>query len=156
MLDGVIRLMAITESRSIPPQQISGGKALLHARARLPLDELSTDAAEISKRFRSFLKIEDQRLKMAHRRGAAGCETAAARCSILDVVVERAFQAALLILKTTHGPMQHRGLAVVAVGGFGRGELAPYSDLDLLFLYGNHHAADARKFVEEMLRLLWD
>jgi [protein-PII] uridylyltransferase len=148
--------MSTTEPANVRPEQIPGGKPLLHLRSRLPLNELPIDAAEISKQFRSFLKIEDQRLRMAHRRGAAGCHTAAARSSVLDLVVERAFQAALRTLKTTHSSMQHRGLAVVAVGGFGRGELAPYSDLDLLFLYGNHHAAEARKFVEEMLRLLWD
>ena len=45
---------------------------------------------------------------------------------------------------------------MVALGGYGRGELAPYSDLDLLFLHSNHHALQARSLVEQILRLLWD
>jgi [protein-PII] uridylyltransferase len=45
---------------------------------------------------------------------------------------------------------------VVALGGYGRGELAPYSDLDILFLYPNHRALQTRRLVEQMLRLLWD
>jgi len=45
---------------------------------------------------------------------------------------------------------------VVALGGYGRGELAPYSDLDVLFLYPNHRALQTRHLVEQVLRLLWD
>ncbi len=49
----------------------------------------------------------------------------------------------------------HR-LCVVAVGGYGRGALAPGSDIDLLFLLpSGNHAAEA-KAVEAMLYILWD
>src|SRR4029079_9447624 len=34
--------------------------------------------------------------------------------------------------------------------------LAPYSDLDILFLYPNHRALQTRRLVEQILRLLWD
>ena len=47
-------------------------------------------------------------------------------------------------------------VALVAVGGDGRGELAPNSDIDLLFLTEKDTAKGADLVVEQMLYLLWD
>jgi [protein-PII] uridylyltransferase len=47
-------------------------------------------------------------------------------------------------------------IAVVAVGGYGRGELAPGSDLDLLFLLPYKQTPWGEQCVEFMLYLLWD
>jgi [protein-PII] uridylyltransferase len=47
-------------------------------------------------------------------------------------------------------------LAVVAVGGYGRGELAPFSDIDLLFLQPYKPTPRNEQLVEYMLYMLWD
>ncbi len=47
-------------------------------------------------------------------------------------------------------------IAVCAVGGFGRGELAPFSDVDLLFLHGSGDDAALRPILDAMLYPLWD
>ena len=47
-------------------------------------------------------------------------------------------------------------VALIAVGGYGRGELAPNSDIDLLFLTEKHSSKGADDVVEQMLYLLWD
>jgi len=47
-------------------------------------------------------------------------------------------------------------MAVVAVGGYGRGTLAPGSDIDLLFLSAGRVDQEVRKVVEYVLYLLWD
>ena len=49
-----------------------------------------------------------------------------------------------------------RGVALVAVGGYGRGELAPNSDIDLLFLTAQDNDSAADSVVESLLYLLWD
>ena len=47
-------------------------------------------------------------------------------------------------------------LALIAVGGFGRAELAPASDIDLLFLFEHDPDEVARGLVEGVLHMLWD
>ena len=49
-----------------------------------------------------------------------------------------------------------RSLAVAATGGYGRGVLAPFSDIDLLFLTGDDPAPQTLEIVEYMLYFLWD
>ena len=62
---------------------------------------------------------------------------------------------------TTHiyrspNPTEGERLAVVAVGGYGRGTLAPCSDIDLLFLYPHKLTAWAESVIEYLLYVLWD
>ena len=53
-------------------------------------------------------------------------------------------------------PTQAEKVGVVAVGGYGRGKLAPYSDIDLLFLLPYKKNASSEQFVEYVLYMLWD
>ncbi|HEX8842135.1 MAG TPA: DUF294 nucleotidyltransferase-like domain-containing protein, partial [Sphingomicrobium sp.] len=47
-------------------------------------------------------------------------------------------------------------VALVGLGGTGRGEMAPFSDLDLMFLTAKTPAADEERAAEAILHLLWD
>ncbi|MBY6015869.1 [protein-PII] uridylyltransferase [Qipengyuania gaetbuli] len=47
-------------------------------------------------------------------------------------------------------------LAIMAVGGYGRAEMAPHSDVDIAFLVGERRNAWCEQVVEAMLYLLWD
>ena len=47
-------------------------------------------------------------------------------------------------------------LAIVGLGGTGRGEMAPFSDLDLMFLTAKVPTPDQERAAEAMLHLLWD
>lgn len=47
-------------------------------------------------------------------------------------------------------------IALIAVGGYGRGELHPHSDLDLLILMKQDRASDYQKNIEQFIAFLWD
>ena len=68
--------------------------------------------------------------------------------------------AEILRTVTTHitpaDPNHPARFAVIAVGGYGRGEMAPYSDIDLLFLIPTKRAPWAESVVESMLYIFWD
>src|SRR5262245_34201690 len=84
--------------------------------------------------FRRFLKLETERLRMRHRFGLGGTEIAATRTYQVDQIVIRVCQlAASSVDLATQAELSR--CAAVALGGYGRRELAPFSDVDLLFLY---------------------
>ncbi len=68
-----------------------------------------------------------------------------------------------VILKNSHfhifGSMDYQ-FSLIAVGGYGRGELAPHSDLDILFLLPNKLTKNDNKKIEQVIQLilyiLWD
>lgn len=112
--------------------------------------------------YRNFLRLEEQRLRMAHKAGAGGVEFAAKRADLFTVVLRHIFQVALESAALAHGKETRTvRLALIAVGGFGRGHLAPFSDIDILFLYektkpGSAAARYVTDVVEQVLYLLWD
>ena len=132
-------------------------KVRTHAATRLALTSPETDPALVSLTLRRFLKVEDERLKMAHHFGAPGCETAAARSFVLDIAVVHAFRHAAQ-MSWSNGMVDgaQNGCALLAVGGYGRAELAPYSDIDLLFLYSGQRLSQMKPVLTNLLRLLWD
>ena len=132
-------------------------KVLGHAATRLAACERLSNAGEIARLFRAFLKVEERRLRIGLRLGASGSHTAAARSFVLDLVADAAFRAVTQWDEGVESPgAAVGGCAMVAVGGYGRAELAPYSDLDILFLHSGRRTAHARQLAEGVLRLLWD
>ena len=67
--------------------------------------------------------------------------------------MDQILEALLSAIMARHG---NAGLALVAVGGYGRGELAPLSDIDLLVLTARESDPAADVIVEQLLYLLWD
>lgn len=47
-------------------------------------------------------------------------------------------------------------MAILATGGYGRGELSPFSDIDLMFLLPPQSRPDNEKIIEYILYMLWD
>jgi len=75
---------------------------------------------------------------------------------VIDQLIRAMYETAAIRLHPTHNPTEAEKLSIVAVGGYGRGELAPRSDIDLLFLLPYKRTARHEVMVEEILYLLWD
>ena len=78
-----------------------------------------------------------------------------AQAWLTDRLVTAAFDAARAMIPAAGGE-DATPLAVLAVGGYGRGEMAPHSDVDLLFLTERAVAGATETVIETMLYLLWD
>ncbi len=85
--------------------------------------------------------------------GENGLAVARILSSVADDLVTALFDHAR---QTCGAEPAGRRFSLLAVGGYGRGELAPFSDLDLLFLRAGELSAAEAAAVEYMLYMLWD
>ena len=92
----------------------------------------------------------------AQNEGAGGYELCRARADFMDAFIARVFAHALEGERRKSGD-EGRAFpcAVVAIGGYGRGELSPGSDVDLLFLFSGHEA-QISDLIRSVLYLMWD
>ena len=82
--------------------------------------------------------------------------TIASYCYLTDCVVEAAYNAVLRHLHPAQSSTTGERLVLIAVGGYGRGEMAPFSDVDLLFTVPYKITGWAESVVESLLYVLWD
>ncbi|MCB1406756.1 MAG: [protein-PII] uridylyltransferase [Rhodobacteraceae bacterium] len=75
---------------------------------------------------------------------------------LTDIVVTCALNVAQRHLHVNHAPTEGQRMAVLAVGGYGRAEMAPQSDVDLLFLTPYKVTGWAESVIESTLYILWD
>lgn len=130
-------------------------KIAADAQARLALPPGRTVEQEKA-RFRSFLRLETHRLKLAHRAGAGGLEICRARAAVLDHLIRALWNATLNTL-SPQARAEFPPIALLALGGYGRGELNPHSDIDLMFLHEGQVAQQTRPLpvLERMMDGVW-
>jgi [protein-PII] uridylyltransferase len=112
---------------------------------------------EVLPLYKKFLKVEEHRLRLKHQAGGSGREICARRAELVDVLLRYVFGGAAA---TARGNGETKvPLALIALGGYGRGELNPFSDIDVMLL---HHqrateiSPDLEEMVNQVLYLLWD
>jgi len=113
--------------------------------------EKPRDALEV---YRQFRKIEEHRLRMRHNAGAGGRETARQRSDTVDILFREVFENTI---EETGAAKHHDDIVVMAFGGYGRREMNPFSDVDIMFVHAGRQAPEV---VEELIRrtltALWD
>ena len=75
---------------------------------------------------------------------------------LTDQIVGTIFSVATRWLHPNPNPTEGERISLIAVGGYGRGEMAPHSDVDLLFLTPWKITPWAESLIESMLYMLWD
>ena len=130
------------------------------AAARLVLEPGRQPSQEIA-RYKTFLKVETHRLKMLHRAGAGGIEICAARAHIMDLLLRHFWDTAKRSL-SEQAQKEFPKIAFIALGGYGRSELNPHSDIDFMFLHAGQVGGSGKphpylgRVVDGILYPLWD
>ena len=118
------------------------------------------NAAEQLARYKGFLKVETHRLKLQHRSGVDGRKICQARAAMLDALLRHLWESARGSL-SPQAQKEFPPLALVAIGGYGRGELNPHSDIDFMFLHDGQVAVGRplphlSRLIDRVLYPLWD
>jgi [protein-PII] uridylyltransferase len=93
---------------------------------------------------KTFLAEEESLIRSAHFDGAGGSEIVQRRTALIDRVLKALYQPL-----AASGPLP----VLLATGGYGRGELNPFSDIDIMFLCRDERE---REQAPRMLYALWD
>ena len=129
-----------------------------HAERRLIFD-ISQSSKDRLHQIKEFLRLEREMLLRYHQKGDSGIRLTRSRAVIMDVLIQNLFTWATRVAKESMGVI--KPMCILATGGYGRGELSPLSDIDLMFLYPKSSmgkSLDNLKEImtREILYPLWD
>jgi len=130
------------------------------ARERLAFTATAPMAARLTA-CKAFLRHVDEEILRRHRGGEGGLKIAQARATEIDTLIEHLFAFALEAWRLTQGGLPPTPVSVIGLGGYGRAELCPRSDIDVMFLYPGNVKPEAIKpfqafLTQELLYPLWD
>ena len=114
------------------------------SKARLPYFDL----------FKRLLKEEKEKIKAWHRYGAGGREVIQAHTGLVDEAIKQTVRSLSSLGKYSGAPVLDQ-FALVAVGGYGRGELNPCSDIDLLFFLRKKVSLTTDEFIQDLISIFW-
>ncbi len=132
-------------------------KVLEHAEREFP-EVRGAESGHLLPLYQRFLKLENHRLRLRHQAGGGGREVSASRATLIDVLLRHIFAAATASAQRANDAPESP-LGLVALGGYGRGELNPGSDVDVMFLHtarGETLPPALQQTIEQVLYFLWD
>lgn len=147
------------------PERTSESEELLDATAiRAEFDLLRKEyegreadmRVEFAQRLKRLLHEGRQRVEKMLLADGHGRACAERLSRLMDTIIGFAFEFATGVLYRSSNPSSSERMAIVAVGGYGRGMLAPGSDIDLLFLLPYKQTAWGESATEAILYALWD
>lgn len=117
------------------------------------------DSRQLLTRRKEYLESAKQLLLKRHREGLGGLEICRARSLTIDLLLQSFIHT---LQSEDKVPPQKYALGLLAYGGYGRGELNPFSDIDIMFLHDGRLAAGPKpsplltQFTEGVLYPLYD
>nr|MDQ4088184.1 [protein-PII] uridylyltransferase [Pseudomonadota bacterium] len=135
----IVRRRDIIDRRAVVEQLAAGGRKKAAATLK---EALAAGRAEIARRL--------------EERPYAGTETASAYAFLTDQILRLAYDYVTERLHPLANPTTSERLLLMAVGGYGRGEMALHSDVDIAFVTPWKPSDWTETVVEAILYLLWD
>ncbi len=102
---------------------------------------------------RRFLAHYREKIKQEHQNGAGGAEVVALITSMSDTLILKLFNSILSDIAQVGSIPE---ITLVAVGGYGRAELNPFSDIDIMFLHNGKKTQQVEEISQKLLYFLWD
>ena len=103
-----------------------------------------------------FLQSRETVAQAVEKEGLSGLAAARALSALQDSIIQVIYDFATKHVYYAQNPSSAERIAIVATGGYGRGELAPGSDIDLLFVRPFKQTAWGESVIEFILYMLWD
>lgn len=114
------------------------------------LDTLEGNESSLAGRIKEYLSGSEEAMRKRHLEGEAGTVICRSYTETIDELLKALFKLKSDALKCADGT------AMVAIGGYGRGELNIRSDIDLMLLYRDRITPELETLTREMLCVLWD
>lgn len=135
------------------------GRIQKHAQTRFNFEKETSKPKRLAA-YKRFLKLEYEMMNRRHRAGKSGLQIVEHRTRVIDALLDHLFSQAVAEYEALHGPPPSF-VCTVAIGGYGREELSPLSDIDILFLFpaeagGEDLKAFQQFLTNEVLYPLWD
>src|SRR5690348_14399333 len=120
--------------------------------------ELEASASSLSESTNLVQVLDEHRAHIARRvmAGASGAETLAAMTEFVDGLILGRYRDAVRQGGDEMATIGTQQCCLMALGGYGRRELAPHSDIDLMFLYQAGSGKAVESLVRAVLHPLWD
>jgi [protein-PII] uridylyltransferase len=116
----------------------------------------SSDRATRIQNIKVYIASRRRDLYGLHQKGASGRHIVRELTSLTDEILSELYRKAVMHYESASPKYIQEGICLLAVGGYGRRELNPYSDMDILFLYQPEFKEAAEEINREMLYQLWD
>jgi len=110
----------------------------------------SGDKNELTAKIKGHFAAHEEELKKTHRIPSGGLTITRSHTIFVDSILSSLFKA--ISAEVSAG----RDTALIALGGYGRGELNIRSDIDLMLLYKKGLTAEIEQLTQKMLYILWD
>ncbi|MES2492336.1 MAG: [protein-PII] uridylyltransferase [Pseudomonadota bacterium] len=143
----IVNQRAIIERRGVAAAIADAVTELGEAKARPRVVELLRGA---------LAQGRDEIARRLAERPSAGAECAAAQAFLVDQLVRLIHDHVVGRVYRSSNRSTGERIAILAVGGYGRGEMAPHSDVDIAFLTPGKQTSWCEQVIEAMLYFLWD
>jgi len=111
---------------------------------------------DILPKIKDYLQKGVEALKVGHRAGASGYEIVKGYTQLIDYFIKALFERIEADIKNKETDVRYQKAAIVAMGGYGRGELNIRSDIDLMLLHSDKLTPYIEKLTQKILYVLWD